>query len=117
MSQTQTQVQTQSQTQKIKRVFQKLKEYLPIEVYDFKNLVDQELKPCEFWFDESVEPTEKIVVTDDIMVERFEKEYNHLLCEEKEYTIIFKNSIYLDYLEDNKIILLGYEVKVKENEQ
>jgi hypothetical protein len=116
MTQTQTQTQNQTQTQKIKTIFKKLKKKLPLEAYDFKILVDREFDDCEFWFEDIPEPNEKIELTENILIEKFDKEYNQLICIDKEITIIFKNSIYLDYLEENKIILLNYEVEVKENE-
>jgi len=111
---------TQTQTNqihlnKVKEIFQNLKQYLPQDPFDFKELVEQKTE-CEFWYDENAESSETISIAKNILIKKYKKEFNQLICEDKELTIIFKNSEYLHHLENNTWLLLDYEVEVGEDE-
>jgi hypothetical protein len=103
------QTQVQTNVNKIKEFFQKAKVRLPMEVFDFKEFVVQELN-CEFWYDENAEPSERVKIAENIIANVYEKEFNVLACEEKEnIDVVFKNAIYIYDHENNRIILLHYE--------
>jgi hypothetical protein len=86
-----------------------MKSKLPMEAFDFKELVVQELG-CEFWYDENAEPSERIKIAENIVANIYKKEFNVLACEDINIDVVFKNAIYVYDYENNKIILLYYEV-------
>jgi hypothetical protein len=103
------QTQVQTDVNKIKEFFQKAKARLPMEAFDFKELVTQGLG-CEFWYDENAEPSERIKIVENVIADVYKKEFNVLACEEKEnIDVVFKNAIYIYDHENNRIILLHYE--------
>jgi hypothetical protein len=85
-----------------------MKSKLPMEAFDFKEFVVQELN-CEFWYDENAEPSEKIKITENIIANIYEKEFNVLACEDINIDVVFKNAIYVDDYDNNKIVLIRYE--------
>jgi hypothetical protein len=117
MAQTQTQTQTKPELNIIKTIFQNIRKYLPMEAYKFKELVEERIELCEFWFDESIEIKKKVMLNDNTALYIIDEEFNDLICEFGKYTIIFKNSIYLDNFKNDKYVLVDYDVEVKESEQ
>ena len=93
---------------KIKELFQKAKAQLPADVFDFKEFVEQE-SGCEFRYDENAEPSKRIKITDNLMANVYEKEFNTLTCKDANVDVIFKNAIYIYDYENNKIILSYYK--------
>lgn len=112
VNQTQTQSQTQIRIPHIEKIFQSLKQFLPLEAYKFKQIVEQKLEFCEFWYDTEAEPSKTIELAENILIEKFEKEFNTLICEGGELTVIFKNSIYLDNIKTNTMLLIDFDVEV-----
>ena len=106
MSQTQIQIQT---------VFKELRKRLPVDVWKFKELVKEAIN-CEFLYDENAEPTKRIKIAENTVVNVYEKEFNLLRCEDEDIDVVFKNAIYVNDYENNEIILLYYEDVVPHEE-
>jgi hypothetical protein len=102
------QTQVQTNVNKIKEFFQKAKVRLPMEVFDFQELVTQGLG-CELWYDENAEPTGRFKIAENVIASVYEKEFNVLACEKENIDVVFKNAIYIYDHENNRIILLHYE--------
>jgi hypothetical protein len=104
----QTQIQTQKQTQII-QTLKDLRKALPIDVWKFKELVE-EATNCEFYYDESVVPERELEISKNVRLYVHDREYVDIVCNEETVTIEFKNTIYVDNLKTNMIYLIHYEV-------
>ena len=102
----QTQIQTQTQ---IKQVLEELRKQLPMDVWAFKKMVEERLG-CEFYFDESVEPKKEYNITRNVKVYVYDEEDVDIVCEEQTITLPIKNSVYVDNLKTNMIILVHYDL-------
>jgi len=108
MSQIQEEISNQN-INKIKEFFQNAKAQLPTDVFDFKEFVEQNVVDCEFRYDENAEPNKRIKITDNLVANVYEKEFNTLTCKDANVDVIFKNAIYIYDYENNKIILTYYK--------
>jgi hypothetical protein len=95
--------------EQIIQILKDLKKALPMDVWKFKELVEEALN-CEFYYDESAEPKREYTVSKNIKVYIHNIEYAGIVCNEEIMTIEFKNSIYIDNLKNNMIVLVHYEV-------
>jgi hypothetical protein len=96
--------------EQITQILKELRENLPMDVWKFKELVE-EATNCEFYYDEVSEPKRELEVTKNVKVYVHDREYVDIVCnEETTITIEFKNSIYIDNLKSNMIYLVNYEV-------
>lgn len=66
----------------------------------------EEALNCEFSYSEATEPTRRYDIAENLKVYIYEVEFV-VACNEE---IEFKNTIYIDNLEDNMIYLIHYEV-------
>jgi len=99
---------SQSQ-EKIIQILKDLKKALPIDVWKFRELVN-EATNCEFWFDEVSVPKRELEVTKNVKIYIHDKEYVEIVCNEETIELEFRNSIYVDNLKANMIYLVHYEV-------
>ena len=93
----------------MKQVLEELKKQLPVDVWAFKKMVEERLG-CEFYFDESVEPEKEYDITKNVRLYIYDEEYVDIVCEEQTITLPIKNSIYVDNLKKNTILLAHYDL-------
>ena len=93
----------------MKQVLEELKKQLPVDVWTFKKMVKERLG-CRFYFDESAEPEKEQYITKNVKLYIYDEEYVNIVCEEQTITLPIKNSIYVDNLKKNILILVHYDL-------
>ena len=93
----------------ITQILKELRKALPVDVWKFKELF-REATNCEYYFDIASIPKKEYSVSKNVKVYIHDKEYVDIVCNEEETTIELRNTIYVDDLETNMIVLVHYEV-------